>query len=845
MQPREDDASAGPARGDLVDLRDGTFHAPVVGVQNNHAGPRTPKPWPHQVGTIPPEAVCFQDRAERARLTAALALDGAVMDAPTARAGVVVGLGGVGKTQLAAHYARSIWRSGQLDVLVWITAGNREAVVRGYAAAGADLLGVDPADPDGAAAAFLAWLEPKAGQKVCRWLVVLDDVSDPADLNGRWPPACPTGRVLVTSRRQDAALITGRHQILVGVFTPAESLAYLTHALPPSEPHDELAALAEDLGHLPLALSQAAAYLTDTGTRAADYRRLLASHTTHLCDAAPDTLPDGQQRAVAVTWALSIEHADRLRPAGLARPLLQLAAFLDGNGIPDTVLTSTPARNYLALHRGSSAPQEQADEAQGRREVPERDVRVALSVLRRLSLIQHTRTTPHTAVRVHQLVQRATRDSLSADACRHMAHVVADALMDAWPESELDTRLAQAMRANTGALANLVEGAALYTDGVHRVLYRAGRSLGESGQFNAAVDHFRTVHEKADEHLGADHPDTMAARNNLASWRGESGDAAGAADAFADLVSDRRRVQGADHPDTLAARHNLAHCRGEAGDAAGAVEAFASLVSDRRRVQGADHPDTLAARHNLARWRGESGHTAKAAAALAELVAVQVRVQGAEHPNTLAVKHSLARWRGELGNAVGAAEALTELLTVQLRVQGAEHLNTLAVKHSLARWRGEAGDAVGAAEALTELLADQLRAQSPTHPNTLAVRHSLARWRGEAGDAAGAAEAFAALVSDRRRVQGPDHRDTLAARHNLAHWRGEAGDAAGAAEAFAALVSDRQRVQGPDHPDTLLSRREVLAWRDRARIDPVPKAADRSTIRRWAARLWRKRPARP
>ncbi|WP_251091367.1 NB-ARC domain-containing protein [Streptomyces sp. Caat 7-52] len=135
---------------------------------------------------------------------------------------MVVGLGGVGKTQLAAHYARTAWQAGNLDVPVWITATTTQSVITGYTQAAAELLGTDPAD--------LAWLEPKAGQRPCRWLVVLDDVTDPAHLNGLWPPARPTGRTLVTTRRQDAALTTGRHRIPVGVFTPAESLAYLTRA---------------------------------------------------------------------------------------------------------------------------------------------------------------------------------------------------------------------------------------------------------------------------------------------------------------------------------------------------------------------------------------------------------------------------------------------------------------------------------------------------------------------------------------------------------------------------------------------------------------------------------------
>ncbi|WP_327575739.1 hypothetical protein [Streptomyces sp. NBC_00145] len=61
----------------------------------------------------------------------------------------------------------------------------------------------------------------------------------------------------------------------------------------------------------------------------------------------------------------------------------------------------------------------------------------------------------------------------------------------------------------------------------------------------------------------------------------EAGDAAGAADATADLLADSLRVLGPDHPDTLNARNNRASWRGEAGDAAGAADALACCAGER------------------------------------------------------------------------------------------------------------------------------------------------------------------------------------------------------------------------------------------------------------------------
>ncbi|MFE3637501.1 NB-ARC domain-containing protein, partial [Streptomyces sp. NPDC059168] len=457
---------------------------------------------------------------------------------------VLSGMGGVGKTQLAAAYARTALNEGRLDILVWITASARSAIVAGYAQAGVELCRADPLDPEGAARAFLSWLTPKAGARLCRWLIVLDDVNDPADLQGLWPPPSQSGRTLVTTRRRDAALTgAGRRRIDVGLFAEAEAVSYLTTSLAAhgrEEATDQLAALAADLGHLPLALAQAAAYLIDSGESAAHYRELLADRTTTLADTAPDVLPDDNALPLAAAWSLSLDHADQLRPVGLARPMLQMAALLDANGIPEDVLTSETTRTYLAARR-SSGSRNHADRL-GAASVG--DAHSALRALHRVSLIDHDPSTPHEAVRVHQLIQRATRDTLATHERATIARTAADALTAVWPEIERDTALARALRANADALIRHAEDA-LYLPDAHSVLYRTGESLGESGQTTAAIDHYRHLSTALHYSLGPDHPDTLTTRSNLARWRGEAGDAVGAAEASADLLEDMVRVLGA------------------------------------------------------------------------------------------------------------------------------------------------------------------------------------------------------------------------------------------------------------------------------------------------------------
>jgi len=761
----------------------------------DHGVSAMPGAPPVRVGVIPPLADCFQDRSE---LEAVRELDSGGTAVLTQ---VLSGLGGVGKSQVAAAFARS--QAARVDVLVWITAASREAIVGGYATAAAELGCPTVEGLQQAADWFLAWLQ-RTGRT---WLVVLDDLQDPADMVGLWPDGSG-GRTLVTTRRTDSALSRGgRRRIDVGLFTPRQACQYLADKLQSDigtarmQEADELAA---DLGFLPLALAQAAAFITDRGESCAGYRRRLDDRRRRLPEVfPPDALADNYTATVAATWSMSIEIADLLPPVGLARPLLELASMFDPNGFPATLIDTPEVAAYLNTH---------VDGGTGARPVDAMACRDALHNVARLSLLTLTNGDSDAGrVRVHALVQRATIEHLSAERLRDLARAAADALLDTWPKIELDPAFGQLLRANAAALISRA-GDLLWQPEWHPILSRAGRSLDDSGLLDAARTHWADMVATSHRLLGPDHPDTLTARHHLAHLRGQAGDPAHATAAFEELLADELRTLGPDHPHTLATRHNLAYWRQKGGDPSGAAAAFAQLLPDRERVLGPDHLDTLSTRYQLARCRGKAGDPAAAATDTEQLLADRLRVLGPDHRDTLTTRHSLARWRGEAGDPAGAADAFAEVLIDRLRVLGADHKNTLATRSQLARWRGEAGDPAGAADAFAQLFADYRRILGPDHPHTLATRHNLARWLGESGDPVGAVTACEQVLTDELRVLGADHPHTLATRHELGRWRGVAGDPQEAVATLTQLLTDRVRVLGPEHRHTRETRDELAGW---------------------------------
>jgi len=477
--------------------------------------------WPVRVGAVPELADAFQTRSEMTALTeAADSGEAAVLTQ------VFSGMGGVGKSQLAAAYARS-W-ADRVDVVVWVTAATRDAVIATYAHAAVQVGVAAGGDGERAAVGFLGWLQSTARS----WLIVLDDVADPVDLRGLWPTG-PQGWTVITTRRRDAMFAgAGRRRIDVGLFSAEQAQAFLYDKLDGA--HDparlvEAGELAAELGFLPLALAQAAAFMADRGESCAGYRVRLADRGARLGELFPvDAMADDYQATVAATWSVSIEAADQLAPVGVCSVLLQVVAVLDPNGFPADLVQTPAVTEYVAQRRTptttvGSDPGEERDEAAGQdiagsaaAEVGGRVCRDGLHHLARLSLLQLGQSGSFRdvdSVRVHALVQRAVVERLSEEALAVTVRTAASALVQLWPEIERDSSVGQTLRANAAMLEERYSRL-LWQPDAHPVLWRAGRSLGECGLVAAAVAYWDRMGETSTAVLGPGHPDTLSTRYN-------------------------------------------------------------------------------------------------------------------------------------------------------------------------------------------------------------------------------------------------------------------------------------------------------------------------------------------
>ncbi|MFF2951285.1 tetratricopeptide repeat protein [Kitasatospora sp. NPDC057965] len=709
--------------------------------------------WPLQVGPVPRRADSLVERDHE--LSVLGAADGGAV--------VVTGIGGVGKTQLAALHATQTLSGGRIDLLVWVSASSRESVLTGYAQAAAELHLATADDVPTAARIFLNHLAIAD----FRWLVVLDDVLEPSDIGDLLPPGHAGGKVVVTTRRRDSALIGVGRTLDLGTFSPAASVGYLGSKLAAAGLYDEpgpLAELAESLGHLPLALAQAATYMADVHLDSSAYLRLLTDRQLRLQDVLPDPsgLPDAQHTTLSASWALSVARADRMRPLGLARPVLELASMLSPSGVPLDVFLSDAALDYLKARTVLD------NTAAGHRRRAPHEARAALSCLHRLGLVsfEHDRG----LVRVHRLTQRLTLEHLPEPGLGEVALAAADALAQAWAADGHDPARAQGLRNCARALLEH-SPQVLWSGGMHPVMLRLAESTGTTMPLEA-VRYLSGLVAEATERLGPDHPDVLDTRSFLARWRTAAGDLVGAAAELERLVADTRRVLGPYHSDSLRAAHDLAWCRGQSGRPEEAVEALTALLAEAQEIFGADHPEAVSIRRSLATWRGECGDTAGAIAELRELLAFAERLFGPDHPETLLLRGRLAWSIGRSDDAPTATRLWRALVADQTRVLGAEHPDTLTSGDNLASSLGQAGASRDAAELLERVREARLRVLGADHPDTLTSGNNLASWLGRSGDARGAVRLLTRIAVDRARVLGPNHPETVVTRANLAYWLG-------------------------------------------------------------------------
>ncbi|MFG3121138.1 tetratricopeptide repeat protein [Streptomyces sp. NPDC048208] len=707
-------------------------------------------------------------------------LDTALAQPGVALVQAVHGLGGIGKSTLAAHWAAS--RDHGHRPVRWFTADSPAGVQQGLADLAVALQPALKVLPVEALAEYgLQWLATHTG-----WLVVLDNVNDPAHIAPLLVRA-PGGRFLITSRIGDG---WGNNVALVrlDVLDPGESLALLTSIVTGKGPRplDGAAELCEELGHLPLAVEQAAAYIAQTPfTTPRSYLDLLAENPAEMFGQG-GILTDAE-RTVARVWNITLDHITTRQPAAvdLLRTLawyapevipVSLAALPGGRRVQTnqalglltaySMITPDPATDTIAVHRLVQTLARTPDP-----------------------------TNPH---RTPDLVNQA-RDNAVVQLRQHIPQNSQDpGTWDTWRQ------LLPHIDAFTHRTDERIDSPD--TAYIHNEI---GGFLRSQGLANRAISYLQRAQNYYERAVGSDHPNTLTSRNNLAHAYQDAGDHTRVVPLLEQNLDDRVRILGPEHPDTLTSRNNLAAAYQAAGDHARAVPLHQQNLDDRTRILGPEHPHTLVSRNNLADAYQAAGNHGRAVPLHQQNLDDRTRVLGPEHPDTLTSRNNLATAYQDAGDHARAIPLLTQSLDDSARILGPDHPTTFTCRNNLAHAYQAAGDHARATTLHQRALEDRIRILGPEHPDSLTSRNNLAGAYQAGGDHARAIPLLEQTLGDFTRILGPEHPTTLTSRNNLAGAYQAAGDHARAIPLHRQNLDDLTRILGPEHPTTLTSRNNL------------------------------------
>jgi tetratricopeptide (TPR) repeat protein len=684
---------------------------------------------------------------------------------------VIYGMGAVGKTQIALAHALS---NGYLyDTVWWVNAENEVAMLNSYKSLllQKGIIKKDIAyDREEILHSIWGWMSQNRN-----WLFIYDNAESEQDLTP-YLPRINTGHILITTRNQSWR---NMQKLEIKVFKPQEAVEFFK-SFKLKGSIDDAVILAEELGYLPLALDQAAAYMLESNKSYKEYIDLFIKYRLDIFGKVGyESL--SYEKTVATTWNISLDKIDNES----AKQLIQLLAFLAPDHIHENMFHQTS--EYL--------PEPLASSVQDELEFDK-----ALRELVRYSLVQ----TDKGLISIHRLLQEVIRQSLGNKKIQffHCCVRILDKLF-AYDQYDMKTwDNCAGLILHVQSVLTHAEDLKTETEEITGLYVEGAGWLYHTALYKEALVWYKKALAINIKTLGPEHPDTATSYNNISFVYSSQGKYKEALQGYEKALGIRKKVLGPEHPDTATTYNNIAVVYSRQGKYEEALQWGKKALDIRNRVLGPEHPDTAISYNNTAFVYGRQGKYEEALQGYKMALAIFDKILGTEHPDTATTYNNIAEIYGSQGKYEEALQWGKMALAVREKVLGTEHPDTAASYNNIAGIYERQGKYEEALQWYKKALAIFDKILGTEHPDTATTYNNIAFVYSGQGKYEEALQWCKMALAVREKVLGTEHPVTAESYNNIAGIYDRQGKCEEALQEYKKALAICEKVLGTEHPNT-------------------------------------------
>ncbi|KAG7420487.1 Nephrocystin-3 [Fusarium oxysporum f. sp. raphani] len=719
----------------------------------------------------------------------------------------LVGLGGIGKTQIALRLAYWTKEKKQDYSVFWVPALSRASFEQACMQI-MDACGIPTTDDSNAVESVRQHLSSNGAGK---WLLVVDNADDMQTVMGskgadnglyRSLPQSDQGRILFTTRYQKVAIsVAGLNILDVPAMSRDEARSYFEEALIQeisSSDDQVMNHLLTLLEHLPLAITQSAAYMNENQISLTGYLQLFENtdrDRRELLSAEfqDDARYEQSQHPVATTWFISF---NQIRKADeLASRILMFLAYVEPKAVPQSMLPEGESQQQLTRAIGMLCGYRFLDR-RGSSEVFD----------------------------MHSLVHLTTRSWVAEnDSEKEQSQAAIARLRKVFPTDDWENRdvwrqylphAIKLLRCPEDDWSEELCGLGFWT----------GRCLLVDGRVTEAVKLLQHVVAIREKTLAESHPSRLASQHALAGAYRANGQIQEAVKLLQHVVAIREKTLAESHPSRLASQHALAIAYRANGQIKEAVKLLQHVVAIQEKTLAESHPSRLASQHVLAGAYRANGQIKEAVKLLEHVVAVQEITLAANHPSRLASQRVLAGAYRANGRVTEAIKLLEHVVAIREKTLTESHPDRLASQRVLAGAYRANGQIKEAVKLLEHVVAIQEQTLAESHPSRLASQHALGMAYQANGQIKEAVKLLEHVVAIREKTLAESHPSRLASQHALGMAYQANGQIKEAVKLLQHVVAIQEQTLTESHPSRLASQHALgMAYQANGQIKEAVK----------------------